>query len=178
MNSVKSKSSITWIISNKISITFYKLEDNEYTDAATIFPSDTKFKTDGCSRFDTFATVSCSYPGIFTCGPDTCFTITDGQKIWKCTRDGVTLENQHKKLCEYFMDNGVLFEFDGNSTYLLLKNRRDPLTHDKEAWEKMVSSGALKIIHASGSRKLARMVKETELQISESYEKTLLEVCK
>jgi hypothetical protein len=177
MKSVKSDA-ITWIINDKISVTFHKLHGEESTDAFSVSPSGTRVRIDNLNHWYTFPYEGSAYHNLFTCSSKTIFYVEDGQQIWKCTRDGVTLENQHKKLCEYFMGNGVLFEFDGNSTYLLLKNRRDPLTHDKEAWERMVSSGALKIIHDSGRRKLATMAKETELPISAEYERTLLEVCK
>lgn len=176
MKSVKSKSAITWVVTDKISVTFYELE---YTKAyaVSVFPGDTLVRFDGWreNKFKEFCHV---IPGVLTCKKNEVTYVNDGTQIWRVTRDGVKLENQHEKLCKYFMDNGVLFEFDGQSTYLLLKNKAEPLTHFSIDWERMISCGSLKVIHSFGNRKLAKMVSKTNLPISASYEKELLEVCK
>lgn len=177
MKSVKSDA-ITWIINDKISVTFHGLRDHPAMNVISVFPSDTIFKLDtwdSCMKFNKCLQI---IPGYMACTPLNYLYVDDGKQTWKCTRDGVTLENQHKKLCEYFMDNRVIFEFDGNSTYLLLKDKREPLTHSIFDWEKMVGDGSLNVVHASGHRRLAQMIKETHLPISAEYEKTLLEACK
>lgn len=178
MRSVKSESAITWIINDKISVTFHELIDNIHNRAITVFPPSSLIKGPGWHEWEEFGKIRCTIPGIMAYTEGDVFFIIDGTRIWRVTSNGVTLENQHKKICDYLMRNHVLFEFDGESTYLLMKDKAVPLTHSRAVWNGMVSCGSLEIVHASGSRRLAKMVSATDLPISESYEKELLEMCK
>jgi hypothetical protein len=100
------------------------------------------------------------------------------RSIWRVTKNGVPQENRNKEICDYIMSHHVLFEFDGGSTYLLMKDKRVPLTHFAEGWDNMIRRGSIEVIHTSGGRKLAKMVSVDDLPISKSYEEKLLEICK
>jgi len=161
----------TWKVTDKISVTFHD------PDAVTVFPAGTRFKVTGWSHWETFPISRSLFPGIMTTGPNPTIWIDDGVTIWVCTKEGVHEQYAAKDLCEYFIKNGILFEYDGGSTYLLLKNERFPLTHIAQDWIDLVNSGALTVIHSSGKIKIAKMVETAELKISAYHLNALQEVC-
>jgi hypothetical protein len=171
-------SATTWKVTDKISVTFHDPDSHSTSHAVTIFPAGTRFKVPGWSGWEPFPLHCSLFPGIMTTGPDITVFIDDGTDIWVCTEEGVHKGNTTiQALCEHFIKNGILFEHDGTSTYLLLKNERFPLTHVYGDWVELVDSGALTVLHSSGKIKIAKMVKTAELKVSAYHLNALLEVC-
>jgi len=168
----------TWKVTDKISVTFHDPDSQNTSHAVTVFPAGTRFKVTGWSQWETFPLSRSQFPGIMTTSPGITVFIDDGTDIWVCTEEGVHKGNTTiQALCEYFIKNNILFEHDGTSTYLLLKNERFPLTHSAQDWLDLVDSGALTVIHSSGKIKIAKMVKTAELKVSAYHLDALLEAC-
>ena len=176
MNSYRSNA-ISWQVTHKISVTFHDPVGDNYPHAVTVFPAGTKFKSIEWTGWETFPLHWSAFPGIMTTQADITVLIDDGQDIWVCTKEGFHKQHRIQDLCEYFIKNNILFEHDGDSTYLLLKDKRFPFTHTALDWVDLVGSGALTVIHSNGKMKIAKMVEPTELKVSAYCLNALLEVC-
>jgi len=167
----------TWKVTDKISVTFHDPDSQNTSHAVTVFPAGTRFKVQKWIEWESFPLHRSQFPGIMTTSPDITVFIDDGTDVWVCTKEGVHKQYAANDLCEYFIKNEVLFEHDGTSTYLLLKNERFPLTHSAQDWIDLVDSGALVIVHSHGNIRIAKMIKTAELKISAYHLNALLEVC-